>query len=171
MDTIILLISGTIITCLLLLCSAFFSSSETAVFALPSDWVAQQATTDDPRAKALKKLHGDPHRLLVTLLVGNNIVNIAISSIITMLVIGYLPASVSVVVATILTSVIILLFGEIVPKAYGLANAQTWSLTIANPVRFVAWALSPLISIFDGITRRMSAFITVDTAIERPYSD
>ena len=61
--------------------------------------------------------------MLVTLLVGNNIINVAISSIITVLVASYLSPRPAVVATTIVTSFLIQIFGEIVPKAFGLGNA------------------------------------------------
>lgn len=156
---------------LLLLCSAFFSSSETAIFSLPREWIEQQAATGDRRAQVLKELHDDSHRLLVTLLVGNNIVNIAIASIVTVLLARFLPPGLAIVVTTALTSTLVLIFGEIVPKAFGLGNAREWSLTVASPVRLVERVLSPLITLFDGTTRRMSALISVESDIEEPYVD
>lgn len=167
----VIAIAGGIAVVLLLSLSAFFSSSETAIFSLPREWVERQATTGDRRARVLKDLHDDPHRLLVTLLVGNNIVNIAISSIMTVLVATYLPPGPAVVVTTVFTSFLILIFGEIVPKSFGLGNARQWALTIASPVRHVERVLSPLITLFDGITRRINALIPVEVHIERPYID
>ncbi|GCF13700.1 hypothetical protein Harman_16350 [Haloarcula mannanilytica] len=167
----IVAVGGGLAVALLLGLSAFFSSSETAVFSLPRDWIEQQAATDDRRAAVLKELHDNPHRLLVTLLVGNNIVNIAISSIMTVLVASYLQPGPAVVATTVITSFLILIFGEIVPKAFGLGNAERWALTIASPVRFVERVLSPLITLFDAITRRMNALITVKSDIEKPYMD
>ncbi|MDB2280250.1 DUF21 domain-containing protein, partial [Halorubrum ezzemoulense] len=134
--------------------SAFFSSSETAIFSLPAEWFERQADAGDPRGAVLKGLHDDPHRLLVTLLVGNNVVNIAISSVVTVLIASYLPAGPAIVVTTLCTSVLVLVlvFGEIVPNAFGLGNAETWSLRVASPVRLVERVLSPLITLFDGVT-------------------
>ena len=164
-------ISGGLAVVLLLALSAFFSSSEIAVFSLQKDWIAQQAATGERRAQVLQELYDNPHRLLVTLLVGNNIVNIAISSIITVLVASYLSPGPAVVATTVVTSFLILIFGEIVPKAFGLGNAQEWALTVASPVRVVERVLSPLITLFDGITTRINALITVETDIEKPYLD
>ncbi|KAA9399410.1 DUF21 domain-containing protein [Haloarcula sp. CBA1130] len=164
-------VGGGLAVILLLGVSAFFSSSEIAVFSLQKDWIAQQAATGDRRAQVLEELYDNPHRLLVTLLVGNNIVNIAISSIITVLVANYLSPGPAVVATTVVTSFLILIFGEIVPKAFGLGNAQEWALTVASPVRLVERVLSPLITLFDGITSRMNALITVETDIEKPYLD
>jgi Mg2+/Co2+ transporter CorB len=151
--------------------SAFFSSSETAIFSLPNEWFEQQAATGDRRGDVLKELHDDPHRLLVTLLVGNNVVNIAISSIVTVLIASHLSPGAAIVATTLCTSFLVLVFGEIVPKAFGLGNAETWSLRVASPVRLVERVLSPLITLFDGITRRMNAYISGDASIERPYTD
>ena len=167
----IVAISGGLAVVLLLGLSAFFSSSEIAVFSLQKDWIAQQAATGERRAQVLQELYDNPHRLLVTLLVGNNIVNIAISSIITVLVASYLSPGPAVVATTVVTSFLILIFGEIVPKAFGLGNAQEWALTVAPPVRVVEGVLSPLITLFDGITTRINALITVETDIEKPYLD
>ena len=84
---------------------------------------------------------------------------------------SYLPAGPAVVVTTVLTSSLILIFGEIVPKAFGLGNAERWSLTVASPVRLVERAFSPLITLFDAVTSRMNALITVRGDIEKPYTD
>ena len=171
MSSLIVLAGGGAAVVLLLSLSAFFSSSETAVFSLPEEWIDRQAATGEPRAQVLKELYDDPHRLLVTLLVGNNVVNIAISSIVTVLVASYLPPGPAVVATTAHTSVLVLIFGEIVPKAFGLGNAEQWALTVASPIRLVGRALAPLITLFDGVTRRMNALITVESGIEKPYID
>ena len=155
----------------LLLVSAFFSSSETAIFSLPREWIETQATTEDDRGAVLKDLHDDPHRLLVTLLVGNNVVNIAISSLVTVIVAGYLSPGPAVVATTLSTSFLVLVFGEIVPKAYGLGNAKRWALSVAGPIRTVEQVLSPIISLFDSITRFLSARLPIERAIEAPYLD
>lgn len=162
---------GALSVVVLLGVSAFFSSSEIALFSLPEAWFEEQATADDHRAAVLTALHADPHRLLVTLLVGNNVVNIAISSIVAVIVSGFLTPGASVVVTTLLTSFLILLFGEIVPKVYGLGNAERWSLVVAVPIRTVERLLSPLITFFDWIAGQLEGVMTVETGIEAPYVD
>ncbi|MDS0293498.1 DUF21 domain-containing protein [Halogeometricum luteum] len=155
----------------LLLCSAFFSSSETAIFSLPAAWVNERAATGDRRATTLKRLREDPHRLLVTILVGNNLVNVAISSIVTVLLVEQFSAGVAVSAATLLVGATVLVFGEIVPKSYGLGNAQRWSLVVAGPVSFVERAISPLVSLFDALTRRLTAWLGGESDIEKPYTE
>nr|WP_221625544.1 DUF21 domain-containing protein [Halobellus ruber] len=151
--------------------SAFFSSAEIAVFSLPASWVDEHSAGGDGRAAVLRELSADPHRLLVTLLVGNNVVNIAISSILTVLVASVLDPGPAVVATTVVTSALILIFGEIVPKAFGLGNAESWALTVARPVRVVGRTLSPLITLFDGVTRRISGPIAADGRIKEVYTD
>jgi len=149
--------------------SAFFSSSETAIFSLPETWGDALGATDEPRVATLQELRADPHRLLVTVLVGNNVVNVAIASITTVLVTDHLPAGSAVTVATILASVCILVFGEIVPKSYGLANAERWALTVARPLALVERLLYPLVVGFDAVTRWLNGRIGGEGDIERPY--
>ena len=165
-----LVLGGVFATLALLVCSAFFSSSETAIFSLPTDHDAVPGD-DSSREQTLSALREDPHRLLVTLLVGNNVVNVAISSIVTVLVARSLPPGPAVVAATLVTSTLVLVFGEIVPKAYGLGNAPEWSLTVAPVIALVEKLLSPLISLFDWVTRGINGYIEGEADIERPYVD
>lgn len=151
--------------------SAFFSSSEIAIFSLPSDWIGTQSSTGDPRTATLTRLREDPHRLLVTLLVGNNVVNVAISSIITVTLVQNLPPGQAVAAATILASFVVLVFGEILPKAYGLGNAERLALNVARPIKVVGLVLLPLVVVFDSLTRGLSGFLGGDTDIAGPYTD
>lgn len=151
--------------------SAFFSSSETALFTLTDDWLTDQAQSDDRRMATLQSLQRDPHRLLVTILLGNNVVNIAIASATTVLCLEYLPAGGAVTAATLLASFVVLIFGEIVPKSYGLGHAQQWALSVAVPLAVIGRVLSPLVSVFDAVTRWMNARIGGEGEIERPYVD
>lgn len=151
--------------------SAFFSSSEIAIFTLTDDWMDEQARSGDVRARLLADLRSDPHRLLVTILVGNNIVNVAISSIITAVLVTYLPAGWAVTAATVLAGSIVLVFGEIVPKSYAHGNPTRWALVVARPLGFVERALYPIVLVFDGITRRMTGALGGDRDIEEVYLD
>ena len=151
----------------LVVASAFFSSSETAVFTLPEGWSA--GVEGDGRTPVLQDLRDDPHRLLVTILVGNNVVNVAISSIATVLALEYLSAGGAVTAATVLASFVVLVFGEIVPKAYGLGHARAWSLTVARPLATVERLLYPLVVVFDAVTGTVSRAIGGDPGLEEPY--
>ncbi|MFC7137736.1 DUF21 domain-containing protein [Halobaculum litoreum] len=151
--------------------SAFFSSSETAIFTLSEEWVTELANSGDSDGEALRDLLDDPHRLLVTILVGNNVVNVAIASLTTVLVTNYLPDGTGVTVATLAASFVILIFGEIVPKSYGLSRAKEWSEVVARPIAIVETLLYPLVALFDFVTRRIAAYIGGEQDIEVPYTE
>ncbi|GAB6862268.1 DUF21 domain-containing protein [Haloplanus litoreus] len=155
----------------LLTASAFFSSTEIAVFSLPEKWLTERVSAGDNRAAILADLRADPHRLLVTLLVGNNVVNVAISSILAVLLANHFPEGVAVVLTTVVASSVVLVFGEILPKSYGLGNAEEWSLRAARPVRVVERALFPVVAVFDFVTRRAGVALGGDPDIEDPYTD
>jgi len=160
-------------------CSAFFSSSESAIFSLPAESDASGSGEQEPDedtgidadSATLTDLRADPHRLLVTLLVGNNLVNVAISSIVTLLVARYLEPGPSVAVATVLAATLVLVFGEIVPKSYGLGHARTWSLRVARPIALVERLLGPVVTVFDFVTRGFTRLLGGDTGIEEPYTE
>ncbi|MGQ4555052.1 CNNM domain-containing protein [Halobellus sp. GM3] len=136
----------------LLLISAFFSSSEIALFSIDDLFVSGLDAGDD-RVAALRRLRKNPHRLLVTILVGNNVVNIAIASIATTILVDRLPAGYAVTASTVLVSVLVLVVGEISPKSYGVANAESWSLRVARPLELVQTAMFPLVAGFELVTR------------------
>jgi Mg2+/Co2+ transporter CorB len=155
----------------LLLVSGFFSSSEIAIFSLSDRTIADLDASVDPRVDDLRELRSDPHRLLVTLLVGNNVVNLAIGSLTTALVLEFLSAGIAVAVATVIASAVVLVFGEIVPKSYGLGHAQAWSLRVVGPIRAIEWILSPLVTVFEWITGGINGLVDGDADIEKPYLD
>ncbi|WP_255151017.1 hemolysin family protein [Halorarius halobius] len=152
----------------MLLVSAFFSGSEIALFSL--DPVRADAmATDDPSGAALARLRADPHRLLVTILVGNNFVNIAIASVGTVLLVRELPAGIAVTVSTLVVSTLVLLFGEIVPKSYGVANPERVARRVARPLAVVQRLLYPLVVVFDGLNEGIRRLIGGARDIEKPY--
>ena len=150
----------------LLAVSAFFSSTEIALFSLTPSRLDALAG-EDARGPELKRLREDPHRLLVTILVGNNVVNVAISSILTVLLVAYLPPEFAVVGTTLVATALVLVFGEILPKSWGLANADSWALAVARPVRYVGLVLWPLVAFFDVLTRSLGSVTGGEPDIER----
>jgi len=155
----------------LLAASAFFSSTEIAVFSLSREWLDERVAASDHRASMLAELRDDPHRLLVTLLVGNNVVNVAISSILAVLLAERFSGGVAVAMTTVVAGSVVLVFGEILPKAYGLGHAEEWALTTARPVWVVERLLFPIVVVFDFVTRRAGAMMGADPDIEEPYTD
>ncbi len=151
----------------LLALSAFFSASKTAIFSLPPPEASPAAA--GPGVRTLAALRADPHRLLVTILVGNNLVNVAISSIATVLLVSAPPTGLAVAATTVGVTSLVLVVGEIVPKAYGLGNAERWSLRVARSLSVVGRLLWPIVVVFDAVTRRLAALIGGDSDVEEQY--
>jgi len=168
-DDVTITVFGVLAISLLMFLSAFFSSSEIAMFSLERHRIDSLAEGDGGRAEVLKRLRDDPHRLLVTILVGNNVVNIAMSSIATVLFVIYLPRGQAVTAATITISLIVLVFGESAPKSYAVENAESWSLRIANPLRAFQYLIYPLVVFFDYVTRAVNKLTGGTPEIERSY--
>jgi len=101
-------------------------------------------------ASMIKRLREDPSKLLGTILVGNNLVNIGASSIGTLLAIEYFGDA-GVVIATITMTVLLLIFGEVTPKSVAAQNAESISLIVARPVSLLTSLLSPVVFIFTYI--------------------
>ena len=160
---------GLAVMVILVLLSGFFSSSEIAMFSLPDHRLASLADGSAGGA-ALTALKSDPHRLLVTILVGNNLVNVAMSSIATGL-LGYFMTSQSqaVFTATFGVTALVLLFGESAPKSYAVDNTESWALRVARPLRAAAVVMWPLVAVFDRLTRLVNRAVGGEAAIESSY--
>ena len=157
---------GSLAILALIFVSAFFSSSEISIFSLESHRVDALVASEDVRAIVLERLRSDPHRLLVTVLVGNNVANIAAASIATALLVRHLPAGEAVTLATVFTSCFVLVLGEIAPKAYGVSHAESWALRVARPLALSQRLLGPVVSVFEGATGVVNRVTGADTVDE-----
>ncbi|MEF8900698.1 MAG: hemolysin family protein [Halovenus sp.] len=161
---------GIAVLLVLLGLSAFFSSSEIAMFSLPNHRLESLVEEGKPGSATLKALKDDPHRLLVTILVGNNLVNIAMSSIATGLLAFFLGnQSQAVFIATFGVTAMVLLFGESAPKSYAVDNTESWALRSARPGKFAEVVLLPLVVLFDYLTRIVNRVTGGRAAIESTY--
>lgn len=132
--------------------SAFFSSSEIAIFSLDRHRVTALAGVDGQSERALTTLREDPHRLLVTVLVGNNVANIAAASVATAILVRQVDPGVAVTGATVVTSVFVLVLGEIAPKSYAVSHAESWALRVARPLRAAQRVMTPVVAVFEAMT-------------------
>jgi len=160
---------GFLVIFVLLILSAFFSSSEIAMFSLADHRLDSLVEDGAPGSKTLKGLKSDPHRLLVTILVGNNLVNIAMTSITTGLLAIYFTQGAAVAISTFGITALVLLFGESAPKSYAVENTESWALTIAKPLKFAERLLLPLIVVFDALTKQVNRITGGQSAIETSY--
>ena len=160
---------GALVILVLLVVSGFFSSSEIAMFAFPNHRIETVAEEGRSGAETLKGLKSNPHRLLVTILVGNNLVNIAMSSIATGLLALFFSQSQAVFAATFGITALVLLFGESAPKSYAVDNTESWALRTARPLKLAEYVLLPLVVLFDYLTRLVNRVTGGRAAIEEGY--
>ncbi len=135
----------------LLILSAFFSGSETALVSL-SKGRAEGLVRDKRRgAQALYALKSDPQRMLIVILIGNNLVNISASAIATLVATRWL-GSVGPGLAVGVLTVLVLVFGEITPKSLATRYAERISLIVAPVILLMLKAVGPIITVFQKIT-------------------
>jgi len=141
-----------LVLALLLALSGFFSGSEIALFSIP-DTRAQALAKEGRRgASALVRLKSNADRLLITLLIGNNIANIGAASVATYAATEAF-GSAGVGIATGGMTLLVLFFGEIVPKSFAAANAEKISLAIAPIFLGLSKALSVFVVPLEALTR------------------
>lgn len=132
--------------------SAFFSASETAFTSFNRTKMKNLATEGNKRAASALKLSDNYDKLLSTILVGNNIVNISLSSIATLWFVELLThpsiAGYSAGISTAVTTVVVLIFGEITPKSLAKEHAEGMAMTIVPVLRFLVAILTPINFIF-----------------------
>ena len=149
--------------------SAFFSSSETAMFSLARHRVDALLEEKRRGANTVRSLMDDPHRLLVTILVGNTAANVAMASIATGLLALYVSGGAAVAIATFAITALVLLFGETAPKSYAVEYTEEWSLKVAQPLQLFAYVLYPPVLVFDVLARQINRLTGSSGMIEAPY--
>lgn len=154
---------------LLLIGSGFFSSSEIALFSLPAHQIDAMVEQGSRGAQAVKSLKEDPHRLLVTILVGNNMVNITMSSISTTIVGFYFDAGTAVLVSSLGITSMVLIFGESAPKSYAVENTELHARRVARGLKVVEKVLWPLITLFYYLTSLVNRVTGGSPSIESTY--
>ena len=135
---------------ILLILSAFFSSAETALSCANKMRIRSLANEGNERAKRVQKIHENYSKMLSAILIGNNIVNIAASSLVTTFTIR-LIGNTFVGIATGLLTLLVLIFGEIVPKTWAGSNADKIALAYSGIISILMFVLTPVIFIVDKI--------------------
>ncbi|MBS3136137.1 HlyC/CorC family transporter [Candidatus Woesearchaeota archaeon] len=139
---------------MLVFLSGLFSGTETALLSVSRFKVRHLLKKKRLGAISLHKLRENPHRMLTTLLICNNMAAVSASVLATDLALKYLSNN-AIAVATGTMTFLILLFGDIIPKSLGATYSERASLIMAPLVRFLGIILFPLIMVFDFITHRI----------------
>ena len=127
--------------------SAFFSGSEAALISIPAKRVKQLMEDGGPRAKALNFLAEKPSEILTTILIGNNFVNIFVASLATTIAQRYFARD-AISYAVGITTLLILIFGEIIPKTFARNHAERLALPIIRILQIFYFAMYPAVRFF-----------------------
>lgn len=141
-----------LVVVVLIVLSAFFSASETAISTINRIRMRNRAGQGNKRAAKVLHMAENYDKTLSTILVGNNIVNIASASISTMLFTNWFGLS-GVGIATAVITVVVLIFGEILPKSIAKESADSFAMFVAYPLSFIVFILTPVVTIFVGIKK------------------
>jgi putative hemolysin len=131
--------------------SAFFSSSEVALISITRAKARTLVNEGKPGSKAVAELKESPEHLLITILIGNNIVNVAAATLATSIAIKTF-GDVGVGIATFFVVIVLLVFGEIGPKIYAARASDSFALTVAPVVLFLSRIFSPLIWLVEKVS-------------------
>jgi CBS domain containing-hemolysin-like protein len=137
---------------ILLALSGFFSSAETALFSISKSKARFLAKGNDRAGALIKAMKADPHRLLSTILIGNNVANVAAASIATSLAID-LVQGYAVGIATGVMTFLILVFGEVLPKSIATRNNVLIARMTIYPIYWISLLCLPILVILNFIPR------------------
>ncbi|MEM9349309.1 MAG: HlyC/CorC family transporter [Pseudomonadota bacterium] len=129
---------------LLLVMSGFFSGSETALTAASRGKLRAQADKGSRGAAKALKITEDSERLIGSVLLGNNLVNILATSLATALFTRAFGES-GVALATLVMTLLVLIFAEVLPKTYAITNSETAAAAVARPISVVVTIFSPVV--------------------------
>ena len=129
-----------------LVLSAFFSSSEAAFLSLQKTRLTYLVNNQVPGAKRISKMINNTERLLSTILLGNNLVNVALSALITALCVDLMNESSALAIpfAIGIGTILLLIFGEIIPKSIAVKNAEKTSFLFSKPLKILESCLYPI---------------------------
>ena len=145
----------------LLVLSALFSSSETALTTVNRIRIRTLAGQGDKRAMTLLAVLQNPEKMLSVILIGNNVVNLYASSLATTVTLS-LFGSKMVGVATGVLTLAVLVFGEVAPKTMASRNAEQIALRAAGPVKCLMWLFTPLVFVVNNLARLVMKLFGAD---------
>lgn len=154
---------------ILLILSAFFSSSETALMSVSRIRIRSLADEGNERAKIVQRLIEEPSRMLSAILIGNNVVNLSASAIATVLATRIAvrigmgnQTGRAVGLATGILTILVLIFGEITPKSAAAARAERFSLRAARIILLLTKLLTPIILVVNSLSYAVMRITGVD---------
>jgi putative hemolysin len=151
--------------------SAFFSSAEAAFISLPKLRIRYLVESGVKGADRLAKLAEKPERFLATVLLGNNLVNIAAATLGTIVAVSVFGLLWGPIIATVGVTVLVLVFGEVVPKTLAVHRSQRLSIIYAEPLRIIELCFYPFILALERIGLSLTRIVTVPEEDKRLISE
>lgn len=148
--------------------SFFFSASETSIIGLSKIKLRHMLQKKIKRAQSIHRLVGKLDKVIAAILIGNNIVNIAISSIVTGIFVQIYGYRWGVVASTFITTLILLIFCEVTPKILSAKHTERMALLTAPIMEIVIKILKPLIIFFIGISNFILKIFGLSTTKKSP---
>ena len=158
---------GILIILLMVLLSAFFSGSETALTAASRARMHTLEANGDEGAGLVNRLIERRDRLIGALLIGNNLVNILASSVATSLFLQVFGAS-GVAYATLAMTVILVIFAEVLPKSWAISAPDRFALGVSRAVNLFVLVVGPVSSLVNWIVRRILSLVGINLSSEMP---
>lgn len=155
---------------ILLILSGFFSSAETALTTVNRVKMRTLEEEGHKRAAIVNKIMDNYGKMLSTILIGNNIVNITASSLMTTLVIRIF-GNAYVGVGTGLLTMLVLLFGEITPKNWAMTNSEKLSLAYCKIIYWLMKLLTPVIFVVDKLAGGVMKLLHIDKGSKNPMTE
>jgi Mg2+/Co2+ transporter CorB len=147
----------------LILLSAFFSGSETALTTSSRPRLHELERRGDPRARTVLDLKEQPERLIGGILLGNNLVNILASALATTVFLQLFGES-GVIWATLVMTALVLVFGEVLPKTYAIVYPERFSLAVASIISVLVRIFGPVVIAVEMIVKNVLSLAGVDLA-------
>ena len=145
-----------------LMLSGFFSSSEAAFLSVQRTRIAHLVSEGVPAARRVANMVANPERLLATILLGNNIVNTALTATVTAVTFAYAGQGnegAAVLTATVLSTTVLVIVGEIIPKSVAVRKSESVAFIYSHPLKWTEYLLWPLVVILQWISRGVNALL------------
>ena len=148
------IIISTVLIAIFILFSGFFSSSEAAFLSLQRTRLTYLVNNNVPGAKRVQDMINNTDRLLSTILLGNNLVNVAFTALVTALAVSWLgEGPLALTAATVIGTTVLLILGEIIPKSIAVKKSEKMTFLYARPLKMVELSLYPIILFLQWLSR------------------
>ncbi len=162
--------SEIVIIIFLLLCTAFASCSEMAIASVSRIKIKTKAENGDKKAIKILALISNSESTITSIVVLNNIVNILLPTVSTVIFLELMPVY-GIMVSTVVMTIVIVLFGEIIPKIYGRENAESFLYSTVGIINFVIKLIYPIAIIFQSISRIFTKILKPKNDDSESYSE